>query len=398
MGVQRSLMLGRNPARGAFGIKLACREEFIAPVARLLLKMDDRFAGLAIMPEKEEGRMPWSARQIAAIQAALLQWFRSHARDLPWRRTRDPYAVFVSEVMLQQTQAATVVPYFGRWMKRFPTWQALAEAPLEGVLKAWEGLGYYHRARNLHRAAKEVCGKHGGKLPADYYKVLSLPGVGRYTVGAICSIAFGMRLPVLDGNVVRVLARLANFRAPVDTSAAQKRLWAWAEALTPERHPGDFNQSLMELGALVCARSKPACLLCPVRTFCRAEDPGSLPAKVRRVALAPLIEDVEIVIRRGRVLVCCDPAAPRWPGLWQFPRTRATGPGEPWHSLAFAFTRFRGQMRAWLRPVRRAGAHERWVSARELATAPMPAPHRKLASRVEGLLVGRGPDLARPFA
>ncbi len=373
---------------GAARVRLGRREEFIAPVARLLLKMDERFAGLAIMPEPEEQGAPWSACEIEAIQGALLRWFRSHARDLPWRRSRDPYAVFVSEVMLQQTQAATVVPYFERWLATFPTWQALAEAPLERVLKAWEGLGYYHRARNLHRAAKMVCSGHGGRLPADYYKVLALPGVGRYTVGAICSIAFGMRLPVLDGNVVRVLSRLADFCERVNTGAAQRKLWAWAEALTPERHPGDFNQAMMELGALVCSRGKPACLLCPVRGFCRAKDPASLPHKGPRAVAVPLVEDVEVVVRRGRVLLRNDPAAPRWPGLWQFPRLDGCGDGAPWHELRFAFTRYRGQMRAWLRPSRKAGSHERWLTLEELATAPMPAPHRKLASRVEALLNG----------
>lgn len=382
------LASGRGGARFASQIKLARREEFIAPVARLLLNMDDRFAVLSIMPEVEDGRVPWSAREIEAIQGALLRWFRSHARDLPWRRTRDPYAVFVSELMLQQTQAATVAPYFGRWMEEFPSWEALAEAPLERVLRAWEGLGYYHRARNLHRAAKEVCAKHGGRLPADYYKVLALPGVGRYTVGAICSIAFGMRLPVLDGNVVRVLARLANYRERVDTAPGQRQLWAWAEAMTPEKHPGDFNQSMMELGALVCARNKPACLLCPVRGFCRAEDPCSLPNKGRRIATVPLCEDVEVVVRRGRVLMRCDPAAPRWPGLWQFPGTGGAADAAPWHEERFAHTRYRGRMRAWLRPARKAAAHERWLTASELATAPMPAPHRKLATRVEGMLLG----------
>lgn len=390
MGYERSLVSARGAARLGPEIRVGRREEFMAPVARLLLNMDERFAGLSIMPESEEGCVPWSAREIEAIQAALLRWYRSHARDLPWRRSRDPYAVFVSEFMLQQTQAATVVPYFERWMEEFPTWQTLAGAPLERVLKAWEGLGYYHRARNLHRAAKEVCAKHGGRLPADYYKVLALPGVGRYTVGAICSIAFGMRLPVLDGNVVRVLTRLADFRARVDTAASQRRLWSWAEALTSERHPGDFNQAVMELGALICARTKPACLLCPAREFCKAEDPAALPNKGRRAALTPLCEDVEVVVRRGRVLLRCDPAAPRWPGLWQFPRVGTAVNGDPWHELRFAFTRYRGQLRAWLRPVRRAAAHERWVTAEELATAPMPAPHRKLASRVEGLLVGGG--------
>jgi len=394
----RAHLAGATGSR-PLAVKLPRREEFMAPVARLLLKIDECFAGSASMAKAKGGSLPWSADEIDGIRTAVLKWYRVHARDLPWRRTRDPYAIFVSELMLQQTQAATVIPYFERWMSEFPTWRVLAEAPLERVLKAWEGLGYYHRARNLHQTAKIVCEEYGERLPADYYRVLSLPGVGRYTVGAICSIAFGMRLPVLDGNVVRVLTRLANFGAPVDLASTQNALWRWAEALTPERHPGEFNQSLMELGALICARSNPACLLCPLRVLCRAKDPAALPVKSRRLALSPLLEDVEIVIHRGRVLVSCDPAAARWPGLWQFPRARETGPDEPWQSIKFSFTRYRGQMRAWLRPTRKAGRHERWATVGQLATAPMPAPHRKLAAAVEALLMAdRGtPKMSRIF-
>lgn len=371
-------------------VRLPRREEYVAPVAHLLLKIDAYFAGSAAMPGAKSGKLPWSAKEIEAIRVAALRWYKAHARDLPWRRTQDPYAIFVSELMLQQTQAATVIPYFRRWMEMFPTWQALAASPLEKVLKAWEGLGYYHRARNLHETAKRVCAEHGGRLPSDYYKVLSLPGVGRYTVGAICSIAFGMRLPVLDGNVVRVLSRLADYAAPVDTTAAQKTLWSWAEALTPERHPGDFNQSMMELGALICARSKPACLLCPLRSFCRAKDPGALPVKSRRLALSQLEEEVEVVVRGDRVLMYRDETAGRWPGLWQFPQTSDPGAGEPWQVTKFAFTRYRGRMRAWLRPARAARKCERWLTVKEMATAPMPAPHRKLAAHVERLLIAEG--------
>ncbi|MCZ7539472.1 MAG: A/G-specific adenine glycosylase [Anaerolineae bacterium] len=193
----------------------------------------------------------------SALHDALIAWFAAHREDLPWRRSRDPYGVWVSETMLQQTQVATVIPYFERFMARFPTISALAAAPLDDVLKLWEGLGYYSRARHLHRAAQIVVAEHGGQLPSDSAALRRLPGIGRYTAGAIASLVFGADTPVLDGNVIRVLVRLFDLPDDVSQSATQRRLWALAESLIPAGRAGAWNEGLMELGRRVCTPTSP---------------------------------------------------------------------------------------------------------------------------------------------
>src|SRR5947208_11956281 len=193
------------------------------------------------------------------VQQWLLSWFDKNHRDLPWRRNRDPYAIWVSEVMLQQTQVATVIPYCERFLHSFPTVAALAAADEHDVLRHWEGLGYYRRARQLHQAARQIVADHHGRIPADPAAFAGLPGVGRYTLGAVLSQAFELRLPILEANSVRVLCRLIGLRDDPRTPAAQQRLWAAAEELLPVRHVGDFNQALMELGALVCTPAAPDC-------------------------------------------------------------------------------------------------------------------------------------------
>jgi A/G-specific adenine glycosylase len=211
------------------------------------------------------------------ITSALLAWIATGRRDLPWRQVRAPYAVWISEVMLQQTQVASVTPYFERWMTRFPSVRALAEAPLDDVLKAWEGLGYYARARNLRAAAREIVALHGGEIPADREALLRLPGVGRYTVGAILSLAFGRPEPILDGNVRRVICRVDDIADDPRAPATERRLWERADALVkaaPAGQAGDLNEALMELGALVCTPGKPDCAACPLATFCLAHARG----------------------------------------------------------------------------------------------------------------------------
>ncbi|HEY1908255.1 MAG TPA: A/G-specific adenine glycosylase, partial [Myxococcaceae bacterium] len=206
----------------------------------------------------------------AELRAALLRWYDAQARDLPWRRTRDPYRIWVSEVMLQQTQVSVVLPYWTAFLARFPDLDSLARASLDDVLAAWRGLGYYARARNLHRAAVAVVERHAGGLPDDVDALRALPGFGRYTVGAVASIAFGKEVPLVDGNVARVLARLAGLEGPTGDAGREKQLWALAEALVQGERPGDWNQALMELGATVCRQEQPTCLLCPVRAHCGA--------------------------------------------------------------------------------------------------------------------------------
>ena len=221
------------------------------------------------------------------LQERLLRWYDASARELPWRATTDPYAIWVSEVMLQQTRVETVIPYYERFLERFPTANALAEADEDAVLSHWSGLGYYRRARLLHAGVREVVARYGGEVPEDPDARRALPGVGRYTAGAIGSIAFGRAEPIVDGNVTRVLARLFAIDTPVGASKTDKRLWQEAARLVPGERPGDFNQALMELGATVCTPKRPRCSSCPLRGECQALARGeveTLPVpKVRKV-------------------------------------------------------------------------------------------------------------------
>ncbi len=258
------------------------------------------------------------------ITPSLLRWFHRNKRDLPWRKTKDPYRIWVSEVMLQQTQVETVIPYYHRWLSAFPTIKALAGASLSEVLKLWEGLGYYARARNLHRAAKMIVKNHGRKFPDSAEALRRLPGIGRYTAGAIASIAFNEPEPILDGNVKRVLSRLGAMREPIDSSEGERKLWQWARTLV-EVEPskaGDFNQSLMELGALICLAERPKCSICPVWRFCEAhrlKKEEDFPVKSRREKVERLRTVAAVVRRRGRLLLEKQPLHGRWGGLWTFP-------------------------------------------------------------------------------
>jgi len=257
----------------------------------------------------------------------------SARRDLPWRQRRDPYAIWVSEIMLQQTQVATVIPYFERFMARFPTVSALAAAPLADVLKLWEGLGYYSRARNLHRAAQIVVAEHGGQLPPDPAALRRLPGIGRYTAGAIASLAFGADIPILDGNVIRVLARLFDLPDDVSQSATQSRLWALAESLIPAGRAGAWNEGLMELGRRVCTAALPQCPLCPLAAHCAARAHGTQQERpVKRPRTRTPHYDVTAAVTRrddGRLLIAQRPLEGMLGGLWEFPG----GKREPGESL-----------------------------------------------------------------
>ena len=239
---------------------------------------------------------------MAAIRQKLLDWYDEAARDLPWRRTRDPYAIWVSEVMLQQTRVETVIPYYQRFLESFPTPRTLAEADEDTVLSHWSGLGYYRRARLLHAGVREVVARYSGQVPEDQEARRALPGVGRYTAGAIGSIAFDKEEPVVDGNVSRVLARLFRIETPVGTSATTNRLWDEAARLVPGERPGDFNQALMELGATVCTLKQPRCESCPVVEECTAYASGEVEAlPVPRARKAPKeVELSAVVATRGR--------------------------------------------------------------------------------------------------
>ena len=256
------------------------------------------------------------------IQKSLLTWYDTEQRDMPWRRTRDPYPIWVSEIMLQQTQVMTVIPYFERWMKSFPTLEKLARSREETVLKHWEGLGYYSRARNLHRAAKQVVKEYKGQVPNTYDALIQLPGIGRYTAGAILSIAFDQPVPVLDGNVKRVLSRLFVMESNGVPSAHENRLWETSAALVPTRRPGDFNQALMELGATVCLPKKPLCMICPLKKKCKAQQRGEVnqfPAPKTRPRSQKIEVSAAVITRRGKVFIQQRKHGGLMGGLWEFP-------------------------------------------------------------------------------
>jgi A/G-specific adenine glycosylase len=257
----------------------------------------------------------------AALRRDLKAWYRRNRRDLPWRRTRDPWAIWVSEVMLQQTQVKTALPFYPRFLERFPTPAALARARAPHVLSSWSGLGYYRRARQLHAAAREVVREHGGQVPRDPEQFGRLPGVGRYTRAAVLSIGFGAKLAVLDGNVARVIARVFALPASVREPRGARALWAVAEALVPARSPGDWNQALMELGALICTPRSPRCGQCPLERHCRARQIGRVaefpPRAPRREAVR--VRRAVALIARGKRMLMVRREGALLDGLWEPP-------------------------------------------------------------------------------
>lgn len=253
----------------------------------------------------------------------LLDWYRANRADLPWRRHPTPYRVWLSEVMLQQTQVETVVPYYKRFVRAFPTIEALAAAPLDDVLKRWEGLGYYSRARNLQRAARILVNERDGLLPADVDELLKLPGIGRYTAGAIASIAFARATPVLDGNIIRLFARILDLDDDISQAATRAKLWRIAEDWLPSHDAGEYNQALMELGQRVCRPKNPLCGKCPIQSHCGAWTAGTQDQRPRRAKRPPTPHfDVTAgLIRneRGRLLIAQRPLDGLLGGLWEFP-------------------------------------------------------------------------------
>jgi A/G-specific adenine glycosylase len=310
-----------------------------------------------------------------SFRRALVSWYRKNARDLPWRRTTDPYAILVSEFMLQQTQVATVVPYYNEWLRRFPGFAALAGASESDVLHAWQGLGYYSRARNLRAAASAIVENHGGRFPRSPESIRDLPGVGRYTANAVATFASDQSVPIVEANISRVLSRLFDVQMPVDTSAGREQLWSHATRLLPTRNAGEHNAALMELGALVCG-VRPKCGVCPVKRFCRTTDPCSLPRKKPRPTLQLRTENHTFVLRRGRVLL--EQSTDRWRGMWILPRLKAAPRGgESLHRSAFSFTHHRITLDVYRGAPAKQSSIVRWFSRRDLASIPVPSPHRR---------------------
>jgi A/G-specific adenine glycosylase len=319
--------------------------------------------------------IPWPR-----LRAQLAQWYASAKRDLPWRRTTDAYAITVSEVMLQQTQVVTVIPYYERWLKLFPTWAALAGAKEHDVIKAWEGLGYYRRARNLQGLAKAVA-LAGGEMPRSEEGLLALPGIGPYTAAAVGSIAFGLPLAVLDGNVMRVLTRLLALRDDIALPQTRAKLQLLATNFLDRENPSAHNQTVMELGATVCLPRKPLCLVCPLRDDCLGRDRAEeFPVK-SRIAQVKRADTVAI-LKKGDTFYCEQvPEGKPWHGLWRFPDfdpERMTS-GPTIASLKYGITKYSVTMQAvsakWKS---RAPATGRYLTAGEMESLAFAAPHRKL--------------------
>lgn len=338
----------------------------------------------------------------------LLAWYNIHQRKLPWRRTRDPYRIWISEVMLQQTTVETVISYYGRWLTRFPNLKALARSSLFRVLKSWQGLGYYQRARNLWAAARVVVRDHGGQLPTTYRNIAGLPGIGPSTASAVLSFAFGQALPVVEANVRRVMMRLLRL-AGQSSPALDKRLREHLQKIMPRRRAGLFNQALMELGALVCRPVSPRCLACPIRAHCLAYGRGEqeiIPRPRKREALR-LTAAVAVIRQNGKVLIQKRPEQGLLAGLWEFPggklRPGETAPealrreikeelGVVVKNMRFlarvkhAYTKFRVDLNAYLcelaealRPDRR----RRWVRTADLRRYPFPSGSARIVDRLE---------------
>jgi A/G-specific adenine glycosylase len=343
------------------------------------------------------------------VRQRLLSWFAESRRDLPWRRDRDPYRIWVSEVMLQQTTVTAVVSYFERFLHAFPTLRDLAAAPEQDVLRLWEGLGYYRRARDLHRAARQLAATSGATIPDDPDALRELPGMGRYTLGAVLSQAFDRRLPILEANSLRVLCRLFGRTDDPRRGPAQRWLWQVAEDLLPVKRVGDFNQALMELGALVCTPTEPRCGACPLAADCIAQRLGlqeTIPAKAPPPAITD-VSEAAVVIRRGsEVLLAQRPeSAKRWANLWEFPHGPLTDGesheeaavrlardsgldvrlGPELLTLRHGITRFRITMACF--EAEHVGGEFRsdfyrqgtWVAPERLPDYPVSAPQRRLA-------------------
>ena len=352
-----------------------------------------------------------------ALVRRLLDWYARNARDLPWRKTTDPYAIWISEVMLQQTQVKTVIPYWQRWMKRFPTINALARSESDTVLKCWEGLGYYRRARDLHQAARTLVVQHSGAFPCNPREVLALPGIGRYTAGAICSIAFNLPEPILDGNVVRVLTRVFGIDGDPRAVDTEKRLWEIATRLvqhaaifpTPtERACGSFNQALMELGATTCKPREPRCPDCPIRKHCFAYKQDRV-ARLPRIAARPTTLSRRlaafVVTRTGRFLVRRRPAGKINGHLWEFPNIETGGyepdvaelarrclgfhvrAVKPLGSIRHTITRYRIRLDVFRGvangPCPPGGQDLRWCTLRQMNDLAFPSAHRRIVRTIQ---------------
>lgn len=278
--------------------------------------------------------------------------------------------------MLQQTQVVTVIPFYHEWLRRFPNFVALARAPQNDVLRAWQGLGYYARARNLHTTARTVMDRHHGRFPRSVEQMQQLPGIGKYTAHAVASFAFNQSAPIVEANTARILTRLFDFRGPINSVASRKTLWHFAATLLPKSNARIYNSALIDLGALVCISREPKCGICPVRKFCRATNPETLPVRKSRSRTTRLVEKHAFVVRQGKILL--EQSSKRWRGMWILPRLEISVSGQPLHISTFPFTHHRVTLAVYCRPApKRIAAGQQWFES--IDQVAMPSPHRRAA-------------------
>ncbi len=344
---------------------------------------------------------------VKRIAARLLAWYDQYGRkDLPWQQSRTPYRVWLSEIMLQQTQVITAIPYFDRFVSALPTLAALAEATEDRVLALWSGLGYYSRARNLHRAAAACVEQHNGELPRDYDQLIALPGIGRSTAGAILAQAYAIPMPILDGNVKRVLTRVHGVRGWPGAVPVQERLWALAKSHTPLQRVADYTQAIMDLGATLCTRAKPRCMDCPLQSDCVAARDGLTAALPERkpVRAKPTRHTAFLILRdaKGRILLERRPPTGVWARLWSLPEANdevaallvpdtqglVTGRTEALPAFVHSFSHYHLAISPILIEIEKAplrvaeGCDQRWCAQQELAALGLPAPVRKLLNAI----------------
>lgn len=352
------------------------------------------------------------------LSRALLLWYQENARQLPWRNHQDPYAIWVSEIMLQQTRVETVIPYFQRWMKAFESIEALASANQQLVLQYWEGLGYYSRARNLHKAAQIIQREWNCQLPSDIDNLQKLPGIGRYTAAAIASMAFGKDEATLDGNIRRVLARVFNLEIPARSPAGEKQLWHWAQDNLPAGSGGEYNQALMDLAASICLPRNPHCQECPLKTFCRAYALGvqsQRPVLPVKEPVPHYVVTAAVILQNEQVLIAQRPANGLLGGMWEFPGGKVEPGeslvdcltreieeelgchirvGETFGEYQHAYTHFRINLHAFLcrveagEPQAKEAQQIAWVSAQNLRQYPMGKVDRQISLRLQSLFSG----------
>lgn len=350
---------------------------------------------------------PMPEVKTALLQKKFLTWYSKNARDLPWRRTKDPYKIWVSEIMLQQTQVQTVIPYYEKWIRRFPTSESLAKADISEALKLWAGLGYYRRARMLHQGARFVAQLPGKTLPLTPEELIKIPGIGRYTAGAIASIAFGKPAPLVDGNVIRVFSRIYALKNDIREPKAIEAIWDLAASLVPQKNAGDFNQSLMELGATVCLPQNPLCEKCPVSKECAARAQGcpeKYPVKKQKEVYESLRTFALIYRQNNSVLLRKQPLQDRWGGLWMFPywpdkKSMLKDAGcsasdlNQRMTVKHGFTKYRVRLEVYEFKASQDTSNksqekfnqervEKWVKIKKLSEMALPSPHRKIAEEL----------------